>query len=498
MAVSAGTAVITVTAVINSNIYGVLTYSVSCTVTVTGGGGNNNGGNNASWTSPTGIIMMQINAGTYTRGIVNDSKYSASPPHQVTLTKNFYMGKYVVTQDQYMEVMGYDPSENKIGTSLPVDSVTWYDAVEFCNKLSVKENRTPVYTITVRSPASGYPITSAAVTANWNANGYRLPTEAEWEYACRAGTTTLYNTGDEITPDQANFGYSLLSKTTPVDSYDPNAWGLHDMHGNVNEWCWDGYGEYTSEAKTDPLGPDSGVFRVIRGGSFNGLFSDIRSASRLYENPGYQRSYHGFRIVCLSSAVTPDDPDECNENCLGIGAVGPGGGIIIYHYHPGITITGYGNAGDPGYFPSYTARYLEAAPVNQGEYFWASPAYASTYIQVRSGLGRGRANTAAILAVDANAPAALACRNYTGGGKNDWFLPSIDEAGYFTMANAFLLLTPGTEFWTSSAANTAGIRADYVSIGEDTYSYGGIGSSPKNSSTSALGIMRNVRAIRAF
>ncbi|MCL2244590.1 MAG: SUMF1/EgtB/PvdO family nonheme iron enzyme, partial [Treponema sp.] len=208
MAVSAGTAVITATAVINSNI-AQLTFTISCTVTVTGGGGNNNGGNNASWTSPTGIKMMQINAGTYTRGIANDSMYRASPPHQVTLTKSFYMGKYLVTQDQYMEVMGYDPSQNTVGTPLPVDSVSWYDAVEFCNKLSLKENRTPVYTITGRTPASGYPIDSAAVTVNWNANGYRLPTEAEWEYACRAGTTTLYNTGDEITPEQANFSYSF-------------------------------------------------------------------------------------------------------------------------------------------------------------------------------------------------------------------------------------------------------------------------------------------------
>ena len=228
-----------------------------------------------------GIEMVVIRGGTFTMGSSDSADSGASPPHQVTLSA-FYMGKYQVTQAQYQEVMGINPSffisapaAGDIQRRRPVEMVTWYDAVEFCNKLSIKEGRTPAYTISGRNPATGYPIMNADVTAHWNANGYRLPTEAEWEYACRAGTTTAYNTGNTINNNTGWYYANSGDKTHEVGKKPPNAWGLHDMHGNLWEWCWDSSGPYTGNAQTNPHGPDNGtaftVRRVWRGGSWGGL-----------------------------------------------------------------------------------------------------------------------------------------------------------------------------------------------------------------------------------
>jgi len=256
--------------------------------------------------------MVRINGGTFTMGSPEDEpdRWDNETQRQVTVS-SFFMGKYEVTQKEYQEIMGYNPSTFK-GDNLPVERVTWFDTIEYCNKRSLKEGFTPVYTITSRTPASGYPITAATVTANWNANGYRLPTEAEWEYACRAGTTTPFSTGYNITTDQANYnGYypynnnakgTSLEKTTPVGNFAANAWGLHDMHGNVWEWCWDWYGAYASGTQTDPKGAASGSNRSLRGGSWDYLAWGLRSANRhtLYSaaNPGSNRTNAaGFRVV---------------------------------------------------------------------------------------------------------------------------------------------------------------------------------------------------------
>jgi formylglycine-generating enzyme required for sulfatase activity len=262
--------------------------------------------------------MVQIPGNTFTMGSPagEASRDSAEETqHQVTLT-GFSMSKYQVTQAQYEAVTGVNPSNFKSfvapetsTANRPVENVTWYDAIEFCNKLSEQELLTPVYTITGRTPATGYPITAATVTPDWSKNGYRLPTEAEWEYACRAGTATPFNTGNNITTDQANYDgrypYNenqagvFRNRTTGVESFAPNGWDLYDMHGNVHAWCWDRYDKdyYSSSPEQDPTGPVSGNFRVIRGGSWYSDGHQLRSARRSNYEPNSRSYTIGFRVV---------------------------------------------------------------------------------------------------------------------------------------------------------------------------------------------------------
>jgi formylglycine-generating enzyme required for sulfatase activity len=231
------------------------------------------------------------------------------PQRTVTLNSGFYMGKYPVTQEQYQTVMGTNPSGfktvtgNENAAKLPVEMVTWYDAVEFCNKLSQLEGLTPVYTISGRTPSSGYPITSATVTATLSRNGYRLPTEAQWEYACRAGTKTAYYTGASINYNTGWYNENSGDRTHEVGKKPAlggvlgNKWGLYDMHGNVWEWCWDWFGDYSSGTQTDPTGPISGTTRVNRGGSWYSSPQGLRSACRNADLPSTQFANLGFRVV---------------------------------------------------------------------------------------------------------------------------------------------------------------------------------------------------------
>jgi formylglycine-generating enzyme required for sulfatase activity len=218
--------------------------------------------------------MVRIQGGTFTMGSpANEAdRKKDEVQHRVTVS-SFYIGKYPVTQKEYQEVMGTNPSNFK-GDNLPVEKVSWYDAVEYCNKRSQKEGLTPAYSI---SGGSEY---NRTVTWNQNANGYRLPTEAEWEYACRAGTTTAYNTGAAISDNTGWYSANSNKTTHPVGQKPANLWGLYDMPGNVWEWCWDWYGEYSSNAQTDPKGASSGARRVLRGGNYGFSAEGLRSAMR--------------------------------------------------------------------------------------------------------------------------------------------------------------------------------------------------------------------------
>ena len=225
--------------------------------------------------------------------------------HKVNLS-DFYISRYEVTQKEYKSLMNENPS-SFTGDNKPVENVSWLDAIKFCNAKSKYENLTPVYEID-----------GEKVTWNLAADGYRLPTEAEWEYACRAGTQTPFNLEHSIGADEANFyghypyeieeNYFSQSKlstkpgiyrgeTVNVASFEPNKLGLYDMHGNVAEWCWDVYGAYSSQEQNNPTGLESGTRRVNRGGGWNDFAKNMRSAYRAAA-PQERKLYNvGFRLA---------------------------------------------------------------------------------------------------------------------------------------------------------------------------------------------------------
>jgi len=217
------------------------------------------------------LNLVLIPAGKFIMGSPPDEKGREpnETRHEVTISKPFYMGVMEVTWAQYEDVVGYPPNSFWLPKDPPVETVTWHQAMEFCKKLSQKTGRT-----------------------------FRLPTEAEWEYACRAGTSTRFNTGDALTTKQANYGGVYNERTTAASRFEPNAWGLYNMHGNVWEWCGDWCGEYPEGPVTDPKGPDKGQTRIMRGGSwFCEEASACRSARRQWEEPEYRYGDVGFRVV---------------------------------------------------------------------------------------------------------------------------------------------------------------------------------------------------------
>jgi formylglycine-generating enzyme required for sulfatase activity len=228
--------------------------------------------------------MIYVGPGSFMMGSPVDEigRWDGEMQHRVTLTKGYWLGKYPVTQGQWQSVMGGNPSYFKGDVRLPVDCVSWNDCREFVEKVK----------------------SSAKQQLGGEA---RLPTEAEWEYACRAGSTTAYFWGYALNGDRANCdgnwpcGTSkkgpFLQKTTPVGSYGANAWGFADMHGNVLEWCADWYGAYSGDA-VDPTGPASGSSRVFRGGSYSDDAQYCRSAYRYYDAPSYRYDGLGFRLSC--------------------------------------------------------------------------------------------------------------------------------------------------------------------------------------------------------
>jgi formylglycine-generating enzyme required for sulfatase activity len=209
------------------------------------------------------------------------------PQHQVTV-KSFYMGKHEVTQREWQELMGNNPSNFK-GDNLPVQPVNWFEVIEYCNRRSVKEGLTPCYR------GSGN-----SISCDWSANGYRLPTEAEWEYAAKGGNknflTYLYAGSNNVGAVGWYDGNSG-GATHPVGTKAANDLGIYDLSGNVWEWCWDWYGNYGSGAQTDPAGPSSGSYRVYRGGSWGNSARHLRSSVRAYIAPSHRGSSIGFRLV---------------------------------------------------------------------------------------------------------------------------------------------------------------------------------------------------------
>ena len=230
--------------------------------------------------------FVLINGGTFQMGSPDSEpeRSSDETQHSVTVS-SFYMAKTEISQRDYQAVMGTNPSETK-GDNLPVTNITWYDAIQYCNKLSEAEGLMPCYTVS-----------GTTVTWDRSANGYRLPTEAEWEYAARANTTTPFSFGDYVHNSDANcynaYGYNndasgnwvngsdaYLRRTVAVDQYAANAYGLYNMHGNAAEWVWDWYGAYNTQASTNPTGPESGNAKIVRGGGWNDHPKHIRSAYR--------------------------------------------------------------------------------------------------------------------------------------------------------------------------------------------------------------------------
>ncbi|MCF7858227.1 MAG: SUMF1/EgtB/PvdO family nonheme iron enzyme [Candidatus Cloacimonetes bacterium] len=228
--------------------------------------------------------MIFVNGGTFQMG--SNEENDEKPIHSVTVS-DFYIGKYEVTQKEWKAVMGSNPSNWK-GDNLPVETVSWYDAVEFCNKKSEKEGLQKCYSGSGKN-----------ITCDFSKNGYRLPTEVEWEYAARGGNKSkgYKYSGSNNIGDVAWYNSNSGSKTHQVGTKQANELGIYDMSGNVWEWCWDWYGNYSSNSQTNPKGADSGSYRILRGGSWTGSGSGCRVANRVHSGPGDGYSYRGFRFL---------------------------------------------------------------------------------------------------------------------------------------------------------------------------------------------------------
>jgi formylglycine-generating enzyme required for sulfatase activity len=245
--------------------------------------------------------LVRIPAGKFMRGSPTEEfarSANEGPAHEVQITRAFYIGAYEVTQEEYQKVMGTNPSYCRTGgpgehrvrglmtARHPVENVSWEEAAAFCVKLS------------------------ALPTEKGARRTYRLPTEAEWEYACRAGTTTAFHFGNSLSSREANFDGTRpprgaadgphLDRTAAVGSYKPNAWGLYDMHGNVAEWCSDWLADYPGGPLKDPRGPDKGKTKVVRSGAWGDPGSLCRTARRTGFGVHQRLAAIGFRVVCVT------------------------------------------------------------------------------------------------------------------------------------------------------------------------------------------------------
>lgn len=281
--------------------------------------------------------FVLIKGGSFQMGSPDSEAWRSADETQHSVTvSDFYMSKYELTQKEYEEITGNNPSNFK-GDNLPLENISWLDAVAYCNARSEKDGLTPVYTIDGQN-----------ISWDRSANGYRLPTEAEWEYACRAGTTTPFYMENSPSAEDANYyghyPYEIEDNyfsqgnlevklgeyretTVSVDSFSENPYGLYNMHGNVSEWVWDYYGEYPTEEQTDPAGPTSGTLRVYRGGGWNDFAKNMRSAYRatLEQNKG---SFNlGIRLVLNA---TPGAGSVSGTGTQAAGGNGDGKILIAY------------------------------------------------------------------------------------------------------------------------------------------------------------------------
>lgn len=240
------------------------------------------------WTNPavppfaSPSNMVWLPAGQFLMG----DPAAGVPQTQVTLTRGFFMGRHEVTQGEYLSVIGSNPSSFTGDPNRPVERVTWYDATNYCAKLTARE------------------LEAGKLPAGW---AYSLPTEAEWEYACRAGSTNDFSYGNDPGYTQlANYAWHNVnsgSTTHSVRGKLPNAWGLYDMYGNVVEWCLDWWGPYPTGSVANPRGPASGSYRVIRGGSWIHGAGSCTSAHRGNRPPSDRYNYCGCRVV-----LAPEQP----------------------------------------------------------------------------------------------------------------------------------------------------------------------------------------------
>lgn len=271
----------------------------------------------------TGMEFALVPAGDFQMGSPGNERgrRADEQQHEVLLTKPFLIGRYEVTQAEYKKLTDAEPSyfapsdggkdkvKDKATDRFPVEQVSWFDAVAYCNKLSEAEGYRAYYELTdVKKEGESI---SAATVKVLGGTGYRLPTEAEWEYAGRGGTTTPFHFGRSAPANSGNFksivsiGYGgseekpSLGRTTTVGSYKPNVLEMYDVHGNAAEWCHDGYDKeyYATAVRADPPGPAKGDHKVVRGGSWMVNDTNCRSAARFYLTPGERKDYVGFRVA---------------------------------------------------------------------------------------------------------------------------------------------------------------------------------------------------------
>jgi formylglycine-generating enzyme required for sulfatase activity len=270
-----------------------------------GSGGTNTANRTVTAQTSVPANMVRVEGGAFQMGTASGGNRDERPVHTVTV-KSFYMGKYEITQREWQEVMGTTVRQQRDmrdrssylfgeGDNYPMYYVNWYEAVEFCNKLSLKEGLTPAYS------GSG-----DNITCDWNTNGYRLPTEAEWEFAAKGGikdsSSTKYS-GSNSVGAVAWYKGNNKNSAHPVGTKAPNSLGIYDMSGNVDEWCWDWYEYYSNGSQTDPRGPTdprgtpSSVGRITRGGGWANSAADVRSAYRGALPPDSRFPFYGFRLV---------------------------------------------------------------------------------------------------------------------------------------------------------------------------------------------------------